>query len=260
MKPIFIVLAAIASTGLQAARLQTDRPNVIIILTDDQGFGELGATGNPLIRTPHIDRLAAQSASLANFHVMPVCSPTRACLMTGRYNYRTGVTDTFLGRSLMHPDETTLAEMLAAGGYRTGIFGKWHLGDNYPMRAMDKGFQESLVLNGGGLAQPGDPPDPVDERGAYFNATLRHNGTWVKTKGYVSDVHHRRGHAVHPEESAISRFSYTCPSIARTRRTRCRTNIAGITRGKTSRRPFPQERAPHGRRSTIRTISPASTA
>ena len=161
---------------------------MVIILTDDQGFGELGATGNPLIRTPHIDRLAAEGVSLVNFHVMPVCSPTRACLMTGRYNYRSGVTDTYLGRSLMHPDETTLAEMLAAGGYRTGIFGKWHLGDNYPMRAMDKGFQESLVLNGGGLAQPGDPPDPVDERGAYFNATLRHNGEWVKTKGYVSDV------------------------------------------------------------------------
>ncbi len=163
-------------------------PNVVVILTDDQGFGELGVTGNPVIRTPHIDRLASQSVSLANFHVMPVCSPTRACLMTGRYNYRTGVTDTYLGRSMMHPDETTLAEMFARGGYRTGIFGKWHLGDNYPMRAMDKGFQESLVLNGGGLAQPGDSPDPVDERGAYFNATLRHNGAWVKTKGYVSDV------------------------------------------------------------------------
>ncbi len=140
------------------------------------------------MRTPHIDRFAAQAASLTNFHVMPVCSPTRACLMTGRYNYRTGVVDTFLGRSLMHPDETTLAEMLAAGGYRTGIFGKWHLGDNYPMRAMDRGFAETFVLNGGGLAQPGDVPDPVDERGAYFNATLRHNGKWEKTDGYVSDV------------------------------------------------------------------------
>ncbi len=178
------LLALFAGTTLAAER----KPNVIVILTDDQGFGELGATGNALIRTPHIDRLASESAALVNFHVMPVCSPTRACLMTGRYNYRTGVTDTYIGRSLMHPDETTVAQMFAAGGYRTGIFGKWHLGDNYPMRAMDKGFQESLVLNGGGLAQPGDAPDPVDERGAYFNATLRHNGTWVKTQGYVSDV------------------------------------------------------------------------
>ena len=110
------------------------KPNVIILLTDDQGFGELGATGNPPVRTPHIDRFAAQAASLTNFHVMPVCPPTRACLMTGRYNYRTGVVDTFLGRSLMHPDETTLAEMLSAGGCRTGIFGKWHLGDDCPMR------------------------------------------------------------------------------------------------------------------------------
>lgn len=174
------------TVGAQAAG--SAKPNVVIVVTDDQGFAELGVTGNPVIRTPHIDRFAAQSASLTNFNVMPVCSPTRACLMTGRYNYRTGVVDTYLGRSLLDHRETTLAQMLAAGGYRTGIFGKWHLGDNYPMRAMDKGFQETLVLNGGGLAQPGDAPDPVDERGAYFNATLRRNGQWVKTKGYVSDV------------------------------------------------------------------------
>ena len=184
MKALLLVLLFSASVAAAVAT----QPNVVIILTDDHGFGELGVTGNPLVRTPQIDRFAAQSVSLTNFHVMPVCSPTRAGLMTGRYNYRTGVTDTFMGRSLLDPSETTVAQMFAAGGYRTGIFGKWHLGDNYPMRAMDKGFQESLVLNGGGLAQPGDPPDPVDERGAYFNATLRHNGRWMKTRGYVSDV------------------------------------------------------------------------
>ena len=182
-----LALLASATSATPAAEI-APKPNVIILLTDDQGFGELGVTGNPVIHTPQMDRLASQGVSLVNFHVMPVCSPTRACLMTGRYNYRMGVTDTYLGRSLMHHDETTLAEMLAAGGYRTGIFGKWHLGDNYPMRAMDRGFQESLVLNGGGLATPGDPPDPEDERGAYFNANLCHNGVWGKTDGYVSDV------------------------------------------------------------------------
>ena len=186
-KPVCLTVLLLV-VFLQAASAAGPKPNVIIILTDDQGCAELGATGNPVVHTPHMDRLAGQGVALVNFNVMPVCSPTRACLMTGRYYYRTGVTDTWLGRSLMHPDETTLAQMLASGGYHTGIFGKWHLGDNYPRRAMDKGFQESLVLNGGGLAQPGDPPDPVDERGAYFNATLRHNGAWVKTKGYVSDV------------------------------------------------------------------------
>jgi arylsulfatase A-like enzyme len=181
----FACLSVFASHTTCAAE---QKPNVLIILTDDQGSAELGVTGNPVVRTPNIDRFAGQGAALMNFNVMPVCSPTRASLMTGRYYYRTGITDTYKGCSLMNPAETTVAEMFAAAGYRTGIFGKWHLGDNYPRRAMDKGFQESLVLNGGGLAQPGDPPDPVDERGAYFNATLRHNGTWIKTDGYVSDV------------------------------------------------------------------------
>ena len=186
---LYTVVALLILLGALAdARAAARKPNVIIIVTDDQGFAELGVTGNPIIRTPHIDRLASQSVSLVNFHVMPVCSPTRAGLLTGRYYYRTGLTDTWLGRSLINPNETTLAEIFGDAGYRTGIFGKWHLGDNYPRRPMDKGFQESLVLNGGGLAQPGDPPDPVDVRGAYFNATLSHNGKWTKTRGYVSDV------------------------------------------------------------------------
>ena len=163
---------------------ETRRPNVIVIITDDQGYGDLGCHGNDKIRTPHLDAFARQSVRLEWFYVMPVCSPTRACLLTGRYNYRTGVVDTFIGRSLMRPDEVTLAEMLGAAGYRTGIFGKWHLGDNYPLRAIDQGFQEALVLKGGGIGQPSDPPGGD----GYFDPTLLENGKPVKTKGYVSDV------------------------------------------------------------------------
>jgi arylsulfatase A-like enzyme len=179
----------IVCVGLIPATLRADtRPNVILILTDDQGHGDLGFHHNPMIRTPNLDRLAREGVRFERFHVNPVCSPTRASLMTGRYYYRTGVVDTFLGRSMMHPDEVTIAQMLADTGYRNAIFGKWHLGDNYPMRAMDKGFQESLVLNGGGLAQPGDPPFEVHPDGAYFDPWLRHNGEWVRKKGYVTDV------------------------------------------------------------------------
>jgi len=159
-------------------------PNIVLIITDDQGYGDIGIHGNPKIATPNLDRLAKDGVQFSAFQVCPVCSPTRASLMTGRYNYRTGVVDTFIGRSLMHPDEVTLPQALAAADYRTGIFGKWHLGDNYPMRPMDRGFQESLVLKGGGLGQPSDPPGT----GSYFDPPLLRNGKWEKSKGYVSDV------------------------------------------------------------------------
>src|SRR5215471_18259027 len=129
-----------------SARQPSKKPNVILIITDDQGHGDLGFHGNPIIKTPNLDKFAKQSLRMKNFYVSPVCSPTRSSLMTGRYNYRTGVVDTFVGRSLMHADEVTLAEILRSLGYRTGIFGKWHLGDNYPLRAMDQGFEETLVL------------------------------------------------------------------------------------------------------------------
>ena len=160
------------------------RPNVVLIITDDQGYGDLGVHGNPKLETPHLNRLAREAVQFQSFYVSPVCSPTRASLMTGRYNYRTGVVDTYLGRSLMHPAETTIAELLSQAGYRTGIFGKWHLGDNYPLRAMDQGFEESLVLNGGGIGQPSDPIGGE----SYFDPLLRQNGQWVKKRGYVSDV------------------------------------------------------------------------
>jgi arylsulfatase A-like enzyme len=170
--------------GTVAFGAEPRRPNVLLVITDDQGHGDLGFHGNPKIKTPHLDAFAKQSVRLTHFHVSPVCSPTRASLLTGRYNYRTGVVDTFIGRSLMHSDEVTLAEMLGAAGYRTGIFGKWHLGDNYPLRAIDQGFQEALILRGGGIAQPSDPPGTS----SYFDPVLQHNGKEVKTKGYCSDV------------------------------------------------------------------------
>ncbi len=161
-----------------------DRPNVILVMTDDQGYGDLGVHGNPLIKTPHLDQFAEQSASVERFYVCPVCAPTRAGLMTGRYNYRTGVTDTWLGRAMMHADEVTLAEMLGGAGYHTAIFGKWHLGDSYPMRPQDQGFDEVLVHKGGGLCQPAGPPN-----NSYFDPVLEHNGRSVKTDGYCSDVY-----------------------------------------------------------------------
>jgi arylsulfatase A-like enzyme len=162
-------------------------PNVLFVLTDDQGFGDLGAHGNPVIKTPSIDAFAKDSVWLKNFYVCPVCSPTRSGLLTGLYNYRTGVVDTYLGRAMMRPGIPTLPEWLAGAGYRTGLFGKWHLGDNYPLRPEDRGFQETLWLLGGGLAQPSDPPG-VDPKAAYFDPVLMKNGKEVKTKGYCTDV------------------------------------------------------------------------
>jgi arylsulfatase A-like enzyme len=159
------------------------RPNIVLIMTDDQGFGDLGRHGNPVIRTPHLDRFAAQSAWMRNFHVSPVCAPTRASLLTGRYNYRTAAVDTYRGRAMMRPDEVTLAEMLLAAGYRTGIFGKWHLGDNYPLRAIDQGFQQALVHQGGGIGQPADPPG-----NSYFDPVLQRNGQPQPSQGYCSDT------------------------------------------------------------------------
>ena len=160
------------------------RPNVMVIITDDQGYGDLGFHGNPQIHTPNLDRFARESVRCKYFYVSPVCAPTRSSLMTGRYNYRTGVVDTYLGRAMMFSGEVTLAEIFGGAGYRTGIFGKWHLGDNYPMRAMDQGFHESLVHKGGGIAQPSDPPGGD----SYFNPTLYRNGVAVKASGFCSDV------------------------------------------------------------------------
>jgi arylsulfatase A-like enzyme len=185
MRPsLLLVLGCAASCAELGGEGEGPPPNLLLILTDDQGWGDVGIHGNPRIRTPNLDRLARQSIRMDQFHAMPVCSPTRACLLTGRYFYRTGVVDTYIGRSLMHADETTLAEILREAGWRTGIFGKWHLGDNFPLRAVDQGFQEAFTLKGGGIGQPSDPPGGD----SYFHPTLYRNGKATKTDGYVTDV------------------------------------------------------------------------
>jgi arylsulfatase B len=156
---------------------------VVLVLTDDQGYGDLGCLGNPIVQTPNIDSLYRQSVRLTDFHVSPTCAPTRAALMTGRYCNRTGVWHTVMGRSLLRRDEVTMADIFAAGGYRTGIFGKWHLGDNYPFRPPERGFQEVLVHGGGGVGQT---PDYWGNR--YFDDSYWHNGVPEKQKGYCTDV------------------------------------------------------------------------
>jgi arylsulfatase A-like enzyme len=185
------VLAVSAMLGLVAAMhaphavgAPPSRPNILLIISDDQGYGDLGAHGNPKIKTPHLDRFVSESVRLKNFYVSTVCSPTRASLLTGRYHFRTGVVDTYIGRSMMHPDEVTLAELLESAGYRTGIFGKWHLGDNAPLRPIDQGFDESLVIKGGGLRQPANPPGGD----GYFDPILEHNGRPERYAGYCSDI------------------------------------------------------------------------
>ncbi len=117
-------------------------PVRIVILTDDQGYGDLACHGNTMIRTPNLDQLHAESVRLTDYHVDPTCAPTRAALMTGRYSTRTGVWHTIMGRSLLYRDEVTMADVFKSAGYRTALFGKWHLGDNYPRRPEDRGFEE----------------------------------------------------------------------------------------------------------------------
>jgi len=182
-------LIALGLTGVSVLSAQPQKqPNVIMIITDDQGYGDFGFTGNPHVRTPVLDKLARQSIRFSNFYVCPVSAPTRAGLMTGRYPLRTGIRDTYNGGAMMASSEVTIAEMLKQSGYATGIFGKWHLGDNYPMRPCDQGFDESLIHLTGGMGQPGDITTYLRNDSSYFNPVLWHNGKQEKYKGYCSDI------------------------------------------------------------------------
>ena len=162
---------------------ESRKPNVILVMTDDQGYGDLGCTGNAMIRTPNIDRFYNECTRLTDFHVSPLCTPTRGALMSGHNPLRNGAWATTWGRSMLRRDEVTMANVFADSGYRTGMFGKWHLGDNYPYRPQDRGFETVVAHRGGGVGQT---PDFWGNN--YFDDTYFHNSRPQAHEGYCTDI------------------------------------------------------------------------
>ncbi len=179
---LVIVTFLIFSCG-QPADKKGAPPNVILILADDQGYGDIAANGNPHIKTPNMDKLKSEGISFSDFHVATTCSPTRAGIMTGQYCNKVGVWHTIKGRDILKRGVPTIANAFASAGYATGHFGKWHLGTSYPYRPQDRGFSEVLLHEGGGVGQL---PDYWGNN--YFDDTYFHNGKPIEFEGYCTDV------------------------------------------------------------------------
>jgi arylsulfatase A-like enzyme len=191
---LWLALVAVLGFGFRASvsaatsALAGRRPNIIFILTDDQGYGDMSCHGNPVLKTPNLDRLHDQGVRFLDFQVSPTCAPTRAALMTGRHEFRNGVTHTIMERERLTLEATTIAQVLQRAGYRTGIFGKWHLGDEPDHQPNRRGFEEVFIHGAGGIGQSyagscGDAPGNT-----YFNPAILHNGVFEKTQGYCTDV------------------------------------------------------------------------
>ena len=182
-KYYLLTLALWAST---LSTLAADQPNVILIITDDQGYGDVSAHGSPVLETPNLDAFRKQSLSFTDFHVAPMCSPTRGQLMTGLDAMRNGCTAVCQGRSMMRADLPTMANFFADSGYATGHFGKWHLGDSYPHRPQDRGFQETLHHRAWGITSLADHWE--NHTNPYFDPVLSHNGVDTRYSGYCTDI------------------------------------------------------------------------
>ncbi|MFT5465563.1 MAG: arylsulfatase A-like enzyme [Verrucomicrobiales bacterium] len=188
MKSVLFALLATMLVGSAAADLAGTKPNIILVITDDQGYGPVAAHGHPWIKTPNLDKHFAKSTRLTRFLVAPTCSPTRAALMTGRHPMKNGVTHTILERERMTLDATTLPQVLKSAGYTTGIFGKWHLGDEEAYQPHKRGFDEAFIHGAGGIGQAYACSCADAPGNKYFNPVIRHNGSFVKTSGYCSDL------------------------------------------------------------------------
>lgn len=179
---------AVDEAKLPANDLAGSRPNIIFLLSDDQGYGDVSAHGNPVLKTPTLDRLHSESLRFTDFHVSPTCAPTRSALFTGRHEFKNGVTHTILERERLTLSAITLAQVLQQSGYTTGIFGKWHLGDEANYQPGRRGFDEVYIHGGGGIGQvyPGSCGDAPGN--TYFNPAILHNGKFEKSEGFCTDL------------------------------------------------------------------------
>lgn len=179
----FIALIIVVQSCAHKENAIDNKPNVILIMTDDQGYGDLACHGNPIIKTPNLDKFYTESIRFKDFHVNAFCAPTRAALMTGRMSDRTHVRTTVFMRNHLNREETTMAEFFKASGYHTGHFGKWHLGRNYPYRPIDRGFDQWVGHGDGGTGTSSDywGNDKM-------NDTYMRNGKWEKFDGFGNDI------------------------------------------------------------------------
>lgn len=185
-----LVFPALTTHSLAGSlkELQGSQPNIILIMTDDQGYAPVGRHGHPWIQTPHLDALYDKSLRFDRYHVAPTCAPTRSALMSGRHPMKNGVTHTILERERMALSTVTLPQVLKTAGYTSGIFGKWHLGDEEEYQPHKRGFDEAFIHGGGGIGQAYDCSCADAPDNKYFDPVLRHNGSFVKTKGYCTDL------------------------------------------------------------------------
>ena len=186
--PLLFLLLLLPLAGTAAASLSGSRPNIIVMITDDQGYGPVGKHGHPWIRTPNLDRMHDASLRFERFLVSPTCSPTRAAMMSGRHPMKNGVTHTILERERMALSTVTLPQVLKRAGYTTGIFGKWHLGDEEPYQPHKRGFDEAFIHGAGGIGQAYKCSCADAPGNKYFDPVIRHNGSFVKTKGYCTNL------------------------------------------------------------------------
>ncbi len=185
---VLINLAIPAPLQAASPSLRGAKPNVILIITDDQGYAPIGRHGHPWIKTPHLDQLHDRSVRFERFIVSPTCSPTRSALMTGRHPMRNGITHTILERERLNLQAMTLPQVLKLAGYQSGIFGKWHLGDEDAYQPQRRGFDEAFIHGGGGIGQSYACSCADAPSNRYFDPIVRHNGTFVQTHGFCTDV------------------------------------------------------------------------